>query len=282
MGRSDKRSLARRISKRLGSDAIILMMQILAPRLPLSFALRAASTLLEGQGFGSGASVEISGEMRVFNLIQSARPTLVDVGGNKGSYTAAFLARHPNGQAIIVEPSSVNIEELKRRFAGDSRVTIITCAIGAKAGQATLFADRPGSGLASLTKRRLDHFGMAMIVDEIVEVRTLDSILANVGQISLLKIDIEGHELDALRGAKEVIQRGAIDMIQFEFGGSNLDTKTTFQDFFYALPEFEISVIGPRRIQPLSHYDEMFEQYRTTNYLARRKAKGALPSLSVA
>jgi len=259
-------------------------MRVAARRLPLPFALRAAATLLEGQGFGSGTSLEISGEKAVFSLIHSANPMLVDVGANKGDYTVAFLARHPNGRAVMVEPSSVNVAELKRKFAGDSRVTLVACAVGAESGRATLFADKPGSGLASLTQRRLDHVGITMTPEEVVQVCTLDSILANAGQIALLKIDIEGHELAALRGAKEVINRGSVDMIQFEFGGSNLDTRTTLQDFFYTLPQFEISVIAPRRISPLSHYSEMFEHYRTTNYLARRKAKASevvlLPSLS--
>lgn len=50
-------------------------------------------------------------------------------------------------------------------------------------------------------------------------------------QIDLAKLDIEGHELNALRGFGNAIN--AVNVLQFEFGGCSIDTHTYFQDFWY-------------------------------------------------
>ena len=49
--------------------------------------------------------------------------------------------------------------------------------------------------------------------------------------IDLLKLDVEGNELLALKGLSDSIEY--IKIIQFEFGGSNIDSRTYFQDFYY-------------------------------------------------
>ena len=54
-----------------------------------------------------------------------------------------------------------------------------------------------------------------------MNVRTLDSICEQekVDTIHFLKIDVEGHELQTIEGASNLISSGSIDFIQFEFGG---------------------------------------------------------------
>jgi hypothetical protein len=140
---------------------------------------------------------------------------------------------------------------------------------------ATLYKDADITPLASMTKRRLDHFDVQMDQRELVECRTLDAVVAEVGveAIDLLKIDVEGHELAVLNGASKSIAAGRIKLIQFEFGGCNLDTRTTFQDFYYFFSNygFKLHIIKPSgQLVHLSHYCEIYEQYRTTNYLAVR------------
>ena len=49
--------------------------------------------------------------------------------------------------------------------------------------------------------------------------------------IDFFKIDVEGHEMDVLKGIGDKISN--IKLIQFEFGGCNIDTRCFFQDFWY-------------------------------------------------
>jgi hypothetical protein len=82
---------------------------------------------------------------------------------------------------------------------------------------------------------------------------------------------VEGHELSVLAGAKEVLNR--IELVQFEFGGGNIDSKTYFQDFWYFFKNlnFDIYRLTPRGPIKVSEYSEFLEVFRPTNYFAVRK-----------
>jgi hypothetical protein len=47
-----------------------------------------------------------------------------------------------------------------------------------------------------------------------------------------MKMDIEGHELFALRGAKRALARGVIRPLSFEFGTGNINSRTFFRDYW--------------------------------------------------
>ena len=133
-----------------------------------------------------------------------------------------------------------------------------------------MYSNEDGSGIASLTKRNLEHFGTSMDIEEEVEVLRLDTILnfRNLGTICYLKLDIEGHELYALQGLGERIYD--VQLIQFEFGGCNIDTRTFFRDFWYFFLSvnfkiFRITPLGPSEIKT---YKESSEYFSTTNYIA--------------
>jgi hypothetical protein len=136
---------------------------------------------------------------------------------------------------------------------------------------AVLYSNEDGSGLASLTKRRLDHFGIFFNNKETVSTipfkEYYDTNLKD-RVIDLIKIDIEGHELDALKSMEDLLYN--IKAIQFEFGGCNIDTRTYFQDFWYFfIPKgFELYRITPFGIQRLNKYSESLEYFSTTNYIA--------------
>ncbi len=124
--------------------------------------------------------------------------TFVDVGANIGYFTA--LAAHlvgPGGTVVAVEPLDKNLQLIyatiwRNRFdwvqavpfaASDSRRLLpIATHDGTSNGQVELFgaADRQPAAFATA--------------------RPLDEVLANLADLHLLKIDIEGHELIALRG----------------------------------------------------------------------------------
>ena len=83
-----------------------------------------------------------------------------------------------------------------------------------------------------------------------------------------MKLDIEGFELFALQGGLKELE--SIKVIQFEFGGSNVDTRTFFQDFWYLLTSigfriYRISKSGPIEIK---YYSEEDEYFSTTSFLA--------------
>ncbi|MEH2406734.1 MAG: FkbM family methyltransferase [Nostoc sp.] len=231
-------------------------------------------------GFGCGASVESSGESAVLDFVyqkQKAPYCIFDVGSNQGQYLKLILEIFPEDTLSVhcFEPSSYTFGILKSSVDPKlkSKIKLNNLALGKIEGELRLHYNKAGSALASLTKRRLDHFGITFDDSEVVRVDTVDNYCNknNVQQIDLLKLDVEGHELDVLIGASEMFLKQAINVVSFEFGGCNIDTRTFFQDFYYFFNNINMSLfrITPAGyLYPIKSYKEVFEQFRPTNYLA--------------
>lgn len=231
-------------------------------------------------GIGAGAGVLNSGEAAVFPLLprQSSEPLVVfDVGSNRGQFLN--LARKSlAGKDFHIhcfEPGQKTFESLSSQ-ATDSRVTLNNVAVGNCEESRTLYYDRCGSGMASLTKRELKHRGIQFDQFEEVSVTTIDRYCETHGiqGIDLLKLDIEGHELDALKGAEKTFSQNAIRLVTFEMGGCNIDTRTFFRDFWNFFTDQKMTL---HRITPsgslieIRRYKETHEQFRTTNFVAIRR-----------
>jgi FkbM family methyltransferase len=229
-------------------------------------------------GIGAGSEVGTSGERAIFALLRHRGPSpciVFDAGANLGQFLNATLAAFPDGGCDVhcFEPGAGTFRRLSERYRGVGNVHLNNVAIGRQPGEATLWYDQEGSGIASLTKRDLTHFGVRFEYSETVATTTIDTYCADHGirRIDLLKLDIEGHELDALTGAEAMFRQEAIGMVMFEFGGCNIDTRTFFRDFwhFFTKRGMHIHRITPGGLlYPIDRYTESLEHFRTTNFLA--------------
>jgi len=232
-------------------------------------------------GIGSGSGVDSSGEMVLVQKLRqlyakTGRSLCVfDVGSNKGQFLSLIVSGLQGTQFYVhaFEPSQHTYEILYSNFKDRPNLFLNNFGLGRERGQFELFYDEIGSGLASLSKRRLDHFGIAFKFSEKVTIQALDDYCKKQGveTIDLLKLDVEGHELDVLTGGSQMFRERRIRMVSFEFGGCNIDSRTYFQDFWYFFQDNRMSRIY--RITPSGHsvsipqYKEVYEQFRTTNFL---------------
>ena len=245
----------------------------IASLLPVSLLAATEKAARLGQGKGWGTATTAAEVAACLSLISGSGRNLValDIGANVGDWTAELKLRRPDSTVWVFEPAVEAHTQLALRFRGDKSVHVVRSAIGSADGEVDLWADHPGSGLASLSRRRLDHVGIAMDVKERVPVTTLDGFCGSRGiQPDIIKIDVEGHEMDVLEGAREALKSTSV--VQFEMGGTNIDTKVFFQDFFYFFRErgFEIRRLTPRGLQPVKSYSEFDEAFVATNYVALR------------
>lgn len=245
----------------------------------LGWATRRGLALM---GIGSGSLVESSGEVAVVRRLRRGYRTqdgplcVFDVGANEG----AFLAMVQAELAVLpvrihaFEPGAETFRALSKRAADLPDVVLNPMALGSAEESRPLYSDRAGSPLASLYQRDLDRFAIAMDRVETVSVTTVDRYCETRGieRIDLLKLDVEGHELEVLRGAERMLRERRIRMVTFEFGGCHVDSRTFFKDFHELLTGAGLGRI--QRITPSGHltpvgpYHEILEQYQTTNYLA--------------
>jgi len=132
---------------------------------------------------------------------------VVDVGANVGMFTVkAALSVGDKGKVVSIEPIEENFELLKKNveFHNLVNVQIIRKALGSRRGKTTMLKSLL-SGTHQLKGLKNPEFP----IEEVdVEVDTLDNIVKelSINKIDLLKIDVEGAELEVLKGAEESLK----------------------------------------------------------------------------
>lgn len=222
------------------------------------------------QFIGIGTYNTIQSEVKSVKEILPSISSFVDCGGNIGDYSDTIIRNFGPQSVFVFEPSKLNFDILKNRFIANDNIVIINCALSNNNEVTRLFYNFNGSGLASLTKRNLDHRNISFSnSEEISTVRLEDywNSFFEFEYLDFLKIDVEGHELDVLAGLGEKIK--SVKVIQFEFGGCNIDTKTTFLEFWtlFKIKGFTMYRISPMGLIHITEYNELYEAYTTTNYL---------------
>lgn len=135
---------------------------------------------------------------------------IVDVGASDGRWTKPALPLFPDAQFLVIEPLDQHAAALKALVQQESRVTWFQGLVGHEAGIACFMQ----CGYQSSLLRTRD--GLTFGEPRDLPISTLDEIIHNRAfpAPEIIKLDIEGGELDALRGAVEAL-RSAV-MIQVE------------------------------------------------------------------
>lgn len=139
-----------------------------------------------------------------------------DVGANIGDRTSIFLKL--GATVVAVEPVRECFEILQTRFGRHPRVSLVNMALGSEEGEREIFTCEAHT-LSSLSEDWIRSVQMSgRFADKnwkkggMVTVTTLDRLIAEYGIPSFCKIDVEGFELEVLRGLCR-----PPDAVSFEF-----------------------------------------------------------------
>jgi FkbM family methyltransferase len=145
--------------------------------------------------------------------------TVIDVGSNRGQFAVFARHRWPNASLLCFEPLPAPRGVLTRVADELGNVQVFPCALGDEGGEHRMHVARSddSSSFLAATPRQLEAFPDTREVDEqVVEVRRLENLITEEGlsQPILMKIDVQGAELDVLRGASGLL--GAVREILVE------------------------------------------------------------------
>ena len=134
--------------------------------------------------------------------------TIFDVGGNFGQTATRFAEAFPSAAIYTFEPVKSSFEKLASAVAPFPRIKPFNIGMGDTAGTASINIT-PSAGSNSIKA-----VGAGIDTAEI-QIRTLDDFAAENGirSIDLLKIDVEGYELQVLEGGRRLLSQGAVRFI---------------------------------------------------------------------
>lgn len=138
--------------------------------------------------------------------------TIFDVGANVGQSALAMLETFPKAEIHCFEPVSSTFATLQRNLRG-TRCRCINSAVGSETGEARISVGRNSLTNSLVNAREGDAFESVTVttVDAYREERSLSS-------VDLLKIDVEGFDLNVLEGASRSFSEDRIKFVSVEAG----------------------------------------------------------------
>lgn len=154
--------------------------------------------------------------------------TYVDVGAFDGAVSTKFLTSSLSiGEAHLIEPNPQSFERLKQtmqEMSGIGSLNLYNTAIGERQTTTTMkmtrvigTSDSPGPEAKSDNTFEVECLTLDEISDRFVN-----------GEISILKVDVEGLERNALAGARALLAEGRVDVLYIEAGADPQGTQRCF------------------------------------------------------
>lgn len=217
--------------------------------------------------------IRTNGELRTISKLAGAGAvkTVFDVGANRGDWSELAAQAFPQARVHAFEIVPETFGHLRQRFGGNARVLINGIGLSDQEGTLDVYFSPDRDVLATCVAGFSESFHKYEPATRAVPVTTGDQYCASngVASIDFLKVDVEGFEPQVLRGFNGMLERGLVDVIQFEYGYINIDTRFLLKDFYALLSQRNMTIgkIYPDYVdfRPYRHVDEDFYG---PNYLA--------------
>ncbi|MDQ4057143.1 MAG: FkbM family methyltransferase [Thermoproteota archaeon] len=168
--------------------------------------------------------------MTQLNLNYNSNAIVMDIGANIGIYTILLSHIYPKAKIIAIEASPTIFHMLRSNcklnnllFPSGSNVLLINKAISDKDDITTEFYEK--HSMSTMLKEFLTNLSSTILTNQdelnkkLVRTVTIDNLVETIGvnEISLLKIDVEGAEVLALKGAIKTLTHKKIKNMVIEY-----------------------------------------------------------------
>lgn len=142
-------------------------------------------------------------ELLFLEQVLKSDSVFIDIGTNKGIYLYQAGKIITKGTIFGFEPNEKLVRYIQPLFP---KVQLSTLAVSSQSGTSVLHIPKKDDGLID-TRASLEDMGEAVEKIEI-KTTTLDDWAAQeqISRIDVIKIDVEGHEFDAIKGAAQILQ----------------------------------------------------------------------------
>lgn len=195
-------------------------------------------------------------ELLVLYFLLPKNNVAVDVGANNGAYSYFFKTLTGSSRVLAFEPLPGLFRKLKIWF---NDITLFNLALSNENGQATIHIPVIGDRLYE-SRAKLDNLkeeNQSGLRELSIQTAQLDGIIPNheISRLDIIKIDIEGHELKAIEGAKKSIAAFhpwlLVEIESRHHGGSVDKAIAGICELGYEAWFFEFKT---KRLQPMTAY----------------------------
>ena len=153
--------------------------------------------------------------------------TVIDIGSNKGQFILLILKFFPKVKIYSFEPIKELLERQKNLFNFQRNIFFFNYGIGSKNKNLNFFITKKTDSSSFLTINKSGNYNNDYFVKEKrnIKIRNLDKILKNQNLTKplLIKIDVQGFELEVLKGAKQILPK--VDYILLETSKNRMYNK---------------------------------------------------------
>jgi FkbM family methyltransferase len=161
--------------------------------------------------------------LELLEMLKANPPaTIYDIGASVGSWTCLAKSLFPGARVEAFEPQAANAEGFhEATFPWKNDVRLHACALGAADGTADLqVMDFPdASSLLPMGEEGVREFKIATAGSQRVPVHRLDTLVASeaLSLPDLMKLDVQGYELEVLRGGERALQHARAIICEVSF-----------------------------------------------------------------
>ncbi len=181
---------------------------------------------------------------KIFDINQNI--VVFDVGANKGQTAIEIRSIFKNSTIYCFEPFFDTFSSLSKNVSEMQNIYLYNLALGSSSNKVKAYYNINNEWNSLVNELNIE-LEKNKHKPEVINIISLDEFAFNnkISKIDFLKIDTEGYEMQVLKGGKDYLRQGLVDVIYFEIGFDKGDFQHSFYlDVFNFLNDFDYIFSG--------------------------------------